>query len=352
MLGNGRLEAMCFDGVKRLCHIRGKLRKKARRLQFPEKITAASISIFFTKLQQPTVWINQGDIILIGLRDYQDAKADVILKYTPDEARNLKTYGEFPETVRINETVTFVEDGFDEDIEFASPITNSITACELTAGLLVTLRVAVEQGAGGDNSQHLSPLHSCAQQYLSPLHSCAHNHFSPLHSCAHHHFSPLHSSRRIQLISVCLIVRLCLILKKTSEQLTAVPVYTQHPSVGRILTSHQYTHLNKYFLVIGSNFSQDSILILPSDRAHRPKVWFDVISTNPELGISWLVLPATSDRNLISTTFRSPPPVGSTVTHSERGPWCFDWPELVLIFYRAQSVLHLKHFVCGGRPVR
>lgn len=28
MLGNGRLEAMCFDGVKRLCHIRGKLRKK------------------------------------------------------------------------------------------------------------------------------------------------------------------------------------------------------------------------------------------------------------------------------------------------------------------------------------
>lgn len=28
MLGNGRLEALCFDGVKRLCHIRGKLRKK------------------------------------------------------------------------------------------------------------------------------------------------------------------------------------------------------------------------------------------------------------------------------------------------------------------------------------
>ncbi|XP_032666280.1 uncharacterized protein LOC116841909 [Odontomachus brunneus] len=98
MLGNGRLEAMCFDGVKRLCHIRGKLRKK--------------------------VWINQGDIILIGLRDYQDAKADVILKYTSDEARNLKTYGEFPETVRINDTVTFVEDGLDEDIEFGDEISN------------------------------------------------------------------------------------------------------------------------------------------------------------------------------------------------------------------------------------
>lgn len=86
------------------------------------------------------VWINQGDIILIGLRDYQDAKADVILKYTPDEARNLKTYGEFPETgknsctilsnlfkfllVRINDTVTFVEEGFDEDIEFGDEVSD------------------------------------------------------------------------------------------------------------------------------------------------------------------------------------------------------------------------------------
>jgi len=91
MLGNGRLEAMCFDGTKRLCHIRGKLRKK--------------------------VWINQGDIILVGLRDYQDAKADVILKYNPDEARNLKSYGEIPESAKINEA-TFVDEGMDDDIEF------------------------------------------------------------------------------------------------------------------------------------------------------------------------------------------------------------------------------------------
>ena len=28
MLGNGRLEATCIDGLKRLCHIRGKMRKK------------------------------------------------------------------------------------------------------------------------------------------------------------------------------------------------------------------------------------------------------------------------------------------------------------------------------------
>ena len=58
ILGNGHIEAFCFDitgGKKRLCHIRGKLRKK--------------------------VWINLGDVILVGLRDYQDDKADVIMKY-------------------------------------------------------------------------------------------------------------------------------------------------------------------------------------------------------------------------------------------------------------------------------
>jgi len=31
------------------------------------------------------VWINQGDIVLLSLRDFQDDKADVIVKYTPDE---------------------------------------------------------------------------------------------------------------------------------------------------------------------------------------------------------------------------------------------------------------------------
>ncbi|CAO3633502.1 unnamed protein product [Cunninghamella echinulata] len=91
MLGNGRLEAQCFDGVKRLAHIRGKMRKK--------------------------VWINQGDIILLSLREYQDDKADVIQKYTPDEARQLKQYGELPDTTKINENETFGGED-EEEIEF------------------------------------------------------------------------------------------------------------------------------------------------------------------------------------------------------------------------------------------
>merc|ERR1719230_2020767 len=47
---------MCFDGIKRLCHIRGKLRKRQ--------------------------WINKSDIILVGLPEYQDAKANGSIRQT------------------------------------------------------------------------------------------------------------------------------------------------------------------------------------------------------------------------------------------------------------------------------
>eukprot|EP00475_Leptophrys_vorax_P001576 TRINITY_DN1086_c0_g1_i1.p1 TRINITY_DN1086_c0_g1~~TRINITY_DN1086_c0_g1_i1.p1 ORF type:complete len:136 (-),score=38.13 TRINITY_DN1086_c0_g1_i1:301-708(-) len=91
MLGNGRLEATCFDGKKRLCHIRGKMRKR--------------------------VWVNVGDIVLITLREFQDEKADVILKYNADEARQLKSMGEIPENAKINETALDSEEG-DDDCAF------------------------------------------------------------------------------------------------------------------------------------------------------------------------------------------------------------------------------------------
>ncbi|CDK25783.1 unnamed protein product [Kuraishia capsulata CBS 1993] len=91
MLGNGRVEASCFDGIKRMAHIRGKLRKK--------------------------VWMAQGDIILVSLRDFQDDQCDVVHKYNADEARALKSAGELPESAKINETDTFGQDE-DEDVNF------------------------------------------------------------------------------------------------------------------------------------------------------------------------------------------------------------------------------------------
>ena len=60
LLGNGRTDVNCFDGNKRMCTIRGKLRNR--------------------------VWINPGDIILVSLREFGDDKADVIHKYYPEEA--------------------------------------------------------------------------------------------------------------------------------------------------------------------------------------------------------------------------------------------------------------------------
>lgn len=60
----------------------------------------------------------QGDIVLLGLRDYQDEKADVIMKYTADEARVLKQYGELPEHIRINDTDVIFEGEDKENQEF------------------------------------------------------------------------------------------------------------------------------------------------------------------------------------------------------------------------------------------
>jgi len=78
MLGDGRLALSCYDGVARTGLIRGTMRRR--------------------------VWINTGDIVLIGLREFQADKADVIHKYTTEEARNLQAYGELPANARINQT--------------------------------------------------------------------------------------------------------------------------------------------------------------------------------------------------------------------------------------------------------
>jgi hypothetical protein len=42
--------------------------------------------------------VGTGDIVLVSLRDFQDGKADIIMKYTADEARGLKNMGELPDT--------------------------------------------------------------------------------------------------------------------------------------------------------------------------------------------------------------------------------------------------------------
>ncbi len=63
-IGDGRVELDCFDDVDRVGSISGKLRRE--------------------------VWLNNGDIVLVGLREFDQTKADILYKYTEEEARKLR----------------------------------------------------------------------------------------------------------------------------------------------------------------------------------------------------------------------------------------------------------------------
>jgi len=84
LLGNGRCSCLCSDGnTNRLCIIRGNMRKR-------------SVNRIY-----------KGDVVLIGLRDYQDSKADIIHLYTSDETRMLIGYGEItPEFIATTSIIS------------------------------------------------------------------------------------------------------------------------------------------------------------------------------------------------------------------------------------------------------
>ena len=88
LLGSCRLEVSCFDGMSRLCHIRGSMRKK--------------------------VWIKLNDIVLVSLREFENAKADIIYKYEIPEINFLKKENEIPDNIKLYDDVEETKDiGFD-----------------------------------------------------------------------------------------------------------------------------------------------------------------------------------------------------------------------------------------------
>lgn len=72
MLGDCRVAITCADGKERLGHIRG------------------------TMTHRRKVFINPGDVVLCGLRDYEDAKADIMYLYTKKEVKKLIDLIEIP----------------------------------------------------------------------------------------------------------------------------------------------------------------------------------------------------------------------------------------------------------------
>lgn len=64
-LGYSRMRVVCQDGTKRLCRVRGKMKKRN--------------------------WVREGDVVLVSPWDFQyDEKGDIIFRYTKNQARWLR----------------------------------------------------------------------------------------------------------------------------------------------------------------------------------------------------------------------------------------------------------------------
>jgi translation initiation factor 1A len=70
LLGDCNFTIQCYDGVERLCHLRKKIKRDER--------------------------IQLGSIVLVGLRDYQDSKGDIIFVYTREDEMELRKMEEIP----------------------------------------------------------------------------------------------------------------------------------------------------------------------------------------------------------------------------------------------------------------
>ena len=93
LLGGGRFSLECYYGEENVKEgiikknkigiIRGAMRKR--------------------------VWINLNDIVLVGIREFEDEKVDIIHKYRPNEIKNIKKFIDTRD-LNILEEVTFDED--------------------------------------------------------------------------------------------------------------------------------------------------------------------------------------------------------------------------------------------------
>jgi len=67
-LGYTRMNVKCQDGNRRLCRVRGKMKKRN--------------------------WVREGDVVLVSPWDFQsDEKGDIIFRYTKNQARWLRGEG-------------------------------------------------------------------------------------------------------------------------------------------------------------------------------------------------------------------------------------------------------------------
>ena len=75
-LGNCRFTVMCFDGKERMATMCGGMKNRK--------------------------FVNQNDIVLVSLRDWQDSKCDIIDNYDENLTRKLKDKGLVPDSIKID----------------------------------------------------------------------------------------------------------------------------------------------------------------------------------------------------------------------------------------------------------
>ena len=103
ILGGRRVRAVCADGESRLARIPGKMRRRQ--------------------------WVREGDLIIVQPWDFQDAKADVRMRYTKTQSIYLSRKGVLPEIVDL---FGMTEDQFNQDDDRDSKI-DSTPAAEPTS---------------------------------------------------------------------------------------------------------------------------------------------------------------------------------------------------------------------------
>ena len=86
-LGNCRFTVMCFDGAERMATMCGGMRNRK--------------------------FVNQNDIVLVSLRDWQDSKCDIIENYDENLTRKLKEKGLVPDSIKLDVDKQYSSD--DED---------------------------------------------------------------------------------------------------------------------------------------------------------------------------------------------------------------------------------------------
>ena len=90
VLGDCNFTVLCFDGRERMCHVRKSIKKQKNRAE-------------------------NDSIVLVGLRDYQEDKGDIIYIYTKEQVSILKRMKEIPSSTVSASNMDSIENDEDED---------------------------------------------------------------------------------------------------------------------------------------------------------------------------------------------------------------------------------------------